>query len=104
MTNEKQSGESTERYSSSDDGYYYIDLCKDCFVCELCYRYIDQDQFYKHLSEHTIKEVELLKKITEKSLNMTTEQYETFVRRFYVEKYWLTKLSLAKKSLAKTRQ
>ena len=47
------------------------------FVCVLCQRdYVTEERFYEHLSSHTKEEVELLKKIAEKELNMTEEEWE----------------------------
>jgi len=50
---------------------------KRIFVCLLCQRdYGTAERFYKHLSSHTREEVEFLKKMAEKELNMTEEEWE----------------------------
>ena len=47
------------------------------FVCVLCQRdYGNAERFYEHLSSHTREEVEFLKKLAEKELNMTEEEWE----------------------------
>ena len=47
------------------------------FVCLLCQRdYGTAERFYEHLFSHTREEVGLLKKLAEKELNLTEEEWE----------------------------
>jgi len=63
------------------------DLTKDMIVCELCSRRYTPERFYAHLSGHTKEEVEILKKLSEKTKNMTSEQYRKFLTNLECESY-----------------
>ena len=70
----------------------------DTIICELCSRGFSEDLFYQHLSRHTIAEVELLKKLSEQTMNMTSEEYKDFFRRLEIESYQQAQQSLSEKS------
>ena len=63
------------------------DLTKGMIICELCSRYYSPESFYAHLSQHSKEEIELLKKLSQKSLDMTSEQYEEFILELECESY-----------------
>lgn len=58
-------------------------------TCELCSRQMTPELFYTHLSEHTIEEVELLKKLGKKTMKMTSEELRAFVSALDLESYRL---------------
>ena len=54
----------------------YIDISKG-YVCELCQiRFTSEESFLEHLSEHSMEEIEALKRLAELSLK-DEEAYET---------------------------
>lgn len=65
----------------------WIDLTEGMVICELCSRYYSSESFYAHLSQHTKEEVEVLKKLAEKSMSMTEEQYRDFIVHLEIEAY-----------------
>ena len=68
-----------------NDSNDYIDLGKDLIVCEIHNRAYSPDEFWVHLFEHSREEVILLKKLTEKTMFMTTEDYNDFLRKLEFE-------------------
>ena len=65
----------------------WIDLTEGLITCELCSTRFTPEGFYEHLKEHTKEEIEVLKKLAEKSMTMTEEQYRDFVVHLEVEAY-----------------
>jgi len=71
----------TEKYEE------WQDLTEDMLICELCSKYFTPEEFYEHLREHSKEEVLILKKLSEKSKNMTSEQYRKFLTNLECESY-----------------
>ena len=65
----------------------WIDLTEGMIICELCSRYYTPQSFYAHLSQHSKEEVELLRKLSQKTLGMTSEQYREFLLELECEAY-----------------
>ena len=65
----------------------YIDLGKNLITCELCNYAYAPDIFSIHLSKHTRDEVILLKKLAEKTIKMTNEDYKDFLRKLEFVSY-----------------
>ena len=63
------------------------DLTEGMLICELCSKYFTPEEFYEHLREHSKEEVLILKKLTEKLKNMTSEQYRKFLTNLECESY-----------------
>jgi len=63
------------------------DLTAGMMICELCSKYYTPEEFYEHLKEHSKEEVLILKKLSEKSKNMTSEQYREFLTNLECESY-----------------
>jgi len=72
-------------------------LDSDLIICELCSRAMSPKLFYEHLSEHTIEEVQLLKKLSKKTMKMTTEEYKDFFRNLEIESYQRAKQAIEEK-------
>jgi len=55
----------------------WVDLARESkIVCELCSRRFTEEGFYEHLSEHSMEEIEALKRLAELSLK-DEKAYET---------------------------
>jgi hypothetical protein len=63
------------------------ELTEGMIVCELCSRYYTPQSFSGHLSQHSKKDVELLGKLSQKTLDMTSEQYREFTLEPECEAY-----------------
>jgi len=63
------------------------DLTEGMLICELCSKYYTLEEFYEHLREHSKEEVLILKKLSEKTKNMTSEQYRKFLANLECESY-----------------
>lgn len=85
MNNKKQQKEITNKNTDPFDEYINID--RDLITCELCSRAYCPESFYEHLLEHTRDEVELLRKLSEKTRDMTTAEYDDFFLNLEVETY-----------------
>lgn len=69
------------------------DLTEGMILCELCSRHYSPESFYAYLSQHSKEELELLKKLAKKTLNMTAEQYDDFIVNLEIETYRSSKQS-----------
>jgi hypothetical protein len=63
------------------------DLTEGMIIRELCSRYHSPESFYAHLSQHSKEEIELLRKLSQKTLGLTSEQYREFLLELECEAY-----------------
>ena len=70
-----------------DESNEFIVLGRDHIICEICSRSYSQETFYEHLFEHSLEEVEVLKKLSERTKDMTPEQYEDFLVKLDFESF-----------------
>lgn len=72
---------------------------KDTRICILCSREFEPESYILHLSDHSQSEIELLRKLRQKTKYMSLEELRKFVSDIDIKSYKLAQASLNSKKV-----